>query len=467
LTRANERCAALVLAGFALGCINVGALQVTTDGGFSCEPSNPAGCPTGFTCDSKTATCTSDARDGATDTSNPDASFDVGGACVAPIPGCTPDPHFTPCDPSCQMVCSCGKKCSVNTLGSPTCNALAGDVPRYEGESCTQVSAGTAAQTDDCVAGTLCLNESCGNTCVRLCRTDDDCPLSKCTLALTGTFKACDVAAIACNPVRALGASQCPEAAQGCYLSADVADRTICDCPRGSNSVGAACTDSRDCQSGLVCADSTGAGEPRCQPACSLTATPNGCPSTQSCHALKGSKKFGYCAEGSPGAIGLGEICVPGTGDNCAAGLICLQEACGNGLGRCYRHCATNDQCGSSLCQVPIVDSQGADTGLEACDVAPRVCDPITNTGCPSSAFNCYYTSVDQTVCDCPTGTGKAGDRCVIYSDCAAGLVCVAGGTGISTPQCLIACQTASPSCPTNTRCVAIAAGAKYGYCGG
>ena len=34
----------------------------------------------------------------------------------------------------------------------------------------------------------------------------------------------------------------------------------------------------------------------------------------------------------------MGELCALGA-DDCAPGLACLREACGNDLGRCYRFC--------------------------------------------------------------------------------------------------------------------------------
>jgi hypothetical protein len=168
------------------------------------------------------------------------------------------------------------------------------------------------------------------------------------------------------------------------------------------------------------------------------------------------------------GTMKLGEICTLGNADNCGAGLICLQEVCGNGLGRCYRHCSTTDQCEGTICQIPIEDAMGKDTGFRTCDVPGQACDPVNNTGCPSPALNCYLTSANQTLCDCPNNPAQMGmnnDPCTIYSDCAAGFVCISGVGGVPGAHCHFTCNVASPSCPSG-RCIPAGTGAMYGYCG-
>jgi hypothetical protein len=91
-----------------------------------------------------------------------------------------------------------------------------------------------------------------------------------------------------------------------------------------------------------VCTDLPAAGQ-ACNPACQT-----GCDCGR-CNVVNGVPK---CVPS--GSVKLGEICKFGNDDNCAPGLICLQEACGNGLGRCYRHCARSDQCAGSICQFQI-----------------------------------------------------------------------------------------------------------------
>jgi hypothetical protein len=170
------------------------------------------------------------------------------------------------------------------------------------------------------------------------------------------------------------------------------------------------------------------------------------------------------------GTAKLGDACKAGAGDNCGPGLICLREACGNGLARCYKHCTKNDQCGGSFCQIAINDDMDKPTGFLVCDVAPRTCDPVTNTGCPDPALKCYLSGSSDTTCDCPSNPAKpakAGDDCRIYNDCDGGLVCVSGVGGVTTPKCRYACNVAAPSCPNNAICVPVGTNAKYGYCNG
>jgi hypothetical protein len=173
------------------------------------------------------------------------------------------------------------------------------------------------------------------------------------------------------------------------------------------------------------------------------------------------------------GTVQLGDVC-DANADNCAPGLICLLEMCGNGLARCYRHCTSNDQCGGSACTIPIDNNAGAATGFMTCDVPPRDCDPLAvgASGCPDPALNCYLTNASETLCDCPSNPGKQGmnnDPCTIYNDCASGFICIALGQQ-TAPRCHFVCDIAQPSCPSNgdggmQTCMPAGPGAKYGYC--
>jgi hypothetical protein len=201
------------------------------------------------------------------------------------------------------------------------------------------------------------------------------------------------------------------------------------------------------------CQDDPRSGE-LCNPTCQ-----KGCECNR-CNVLLST---GHAACVPAGPAKLGDLCKPGADDNCGAGLICLKETCGNNLGRCYKHCTTNDQCNGSVCTVSIADTRGQDTGYKTCDVPPTECDPVNNTGCPSPAFNCYVTSASLTLCDCPgpNAGGKNGDACTYYRDCAPGYVCigVAGGSF----QCRFACSVANPACPVGSTCTAMVG--KYGFC--
>jgi hypothetical protein len=173
------------------------------------------------------------------------------------------------------------------------------------------------------------------------------------------------------------------------------------------------------------------------------------------------------------GTVPLGDVCALGGADNCAPGFICLQEECGNALGRCYQFCTKDAQCMEAICQIAVDDPDGGgDTGFRTCDVPTRVCDPINNTGCPNPALNCYFTSLNKTLCDCPSKTvGKNDAPCTIYSDCAPGYVCVTLLNVETTPHCHFACEVANPACPAGSAdggtagCMPVTPGAMYGYC--
>ncbi|HET6282572.1 MAG TPA: hypothetical protein VFH73_16530 [Polyangia bacterium] len=164
------------------------------------------------------------------------------------------------------------------------------------------------------------------------------------------------------------------------------------------------------------------------------------------------------------GAKTVGQVCNL-SADDCSAGLICLQEACGGGtLGRCYKYCSKADQCGGPSCQIPVLAPGNQETGFLVCDVAAQDCDPVAKTGCPSPSLNCYLTSANQTLCDCPNRAGMLGEACTIYSDCATGLVCVSNLAGLAGSRCAQICSQQSPNCPAAMHC--IPSGMKYGYCG-
>jgi len=176
------------------------------------------------------------------------------------------------------------------------------------------------------------------------------------------------------------------------------------------------------------------------------------------------------------GTAKLGQLCTStSAGDSCGPGLICLQESCGNGLARCYRHCTVDAQCTNTICTIPIEDAAGADTGFKTCDVPPQTCDPINNAGCPDPALNCYLTGDNLTLCDCPQNAdpkkqGMNGATCTIYSDCAPGFLCISNVGGLAGPHCHFECNVMNKSCPAEgdggfMQCVPVVVGAMYGYC--
>jgi hypothetical protein len=210
------------------------------------------------------------------------------------------------------------------------------------------------------------------------------------------------------------------------------------------------------CSLAPLCLDQPAAGD-MCSPSCQT-----GCDCGR-CNVVNGKPA---CV--ASGKVKLGEVCTPGSTDNCAPGLFCRKEICGNGLARCYRHCTTNDECDGSACTIPIDDGSGAATPYTTCDVPASTCDPVANSGCPDPALNCYLTSANQRLCDCPGSAtpGKNNAACTIYSDCDAGYVCISGVDGQTTPHCHFACNVAAPSCAVGTHCIPSSTGATYGYCG-
>jgi hypothetical protein len=163
------------------------------------------------------------------------------------------------------------------------------------------------------------------------------------------------------------------------------------------------------------------------------------------------------------GTGALGQVCTPER-DNCQAGFICLLEACGSQLGRCYRHCATAAQCpDGTSCEIPILNAAGTDTGFRTCGLAPQACDPIAKTGCPAAALGCYLDSAGSTICDCPSNAAVEGGACNTYNDCAAGLTCVGGSGTQGGSQCRPICLQSKPTCATGKTCLAV--GSTYGYC--
>jgi hypothetical protein len=206
-----------------------------------------------------------------------------------------------------------------------------------------------------------------------------------------------------------------------------------------------------------LCADGPAAGE-ACSPSCQ-----RGCPCGQRCNVIDGKPA---CV--ATGTVKLGDLCNPNA-DNCAAGLICLLETCGNGLARCYQHCTKDQQCSGTACTINIEDTNGTATKYFTCDVPPRACNPVDGGGCPSLSFNCYLTSANQTLCDCPAAKqGKNNDGCSLYNECAPGFICISGVDGQTTPHCHFVCdvsQGAKGCTSAEPVCTPSVVGAKFGYC--
>jgi hypothetical protein len=211
-------------------------------------------------------------------------------------------------------------------------------------------------------------------------------------------------------------------------------------------------------QAAPLCQDAPRAGS-ACSPACQI-----GC----QCGRCNVSGLDAICAP-FIGPKKLGEVCASDR-DDCGPGLICLLEACGDRLARCYRHCNSAAQCtGGAACETPILTSAGADTGFLTCDLAPQDCDPTAATaaatGCPNAALGCYVGPAGAAFCDCPAGALHENDACNAFNDCAPGLTC-ASGSGVSGRRCRPVCLVANPTtCASAQQCVGN--GGKYGFCRG
>jgi hypothetical protein len=118
------------------------------------------------------------------------------------------------------------------------------------------------------------------------------------------------------------------------------------------------------------------------------------------------------------------------SGDNCAAGLVCVDFP-GDGA-KCRRPCFVRGQCPTgSGCVVTTTSGTTAtfDIGtypLRAC-YADVGCDPVMQTVC-SGGKACYLSGADDqgrvTACLTPQSTGTAGASCNGIAGCAGGFRC-------------------------------------------
>ncbi len=212
-------------------------------------------------------------------------------ACYAPVAGCSADPTKM-CDPVCQSGCmGCHVKCSANTAGTLTCNAVPQNTrTRALLEPCDITSGGTTAQTDNCGPGLVCLMDGCGTRCYQFCNGDNDCTNAPCSLNAGGGVKVCDVPSSTCDPSKGGNVDGCGTAMDSiaCYLSPTVKDRTFCDCPVLGGPPNTACSGSRDCFPGLVCANQ------QCRQACDLSRGSADC-LMGTCTSVNLSAKWGFC----------------------------------------------------------------------------------------------------------------------------------------------------------------------------
>jgi hypothetical protein len=209
------------------------------------------------------------------------------------------------CDPVCQTgSCNwCTEKCSYVYAASQgeAAPACVGTGPKVFPEGCTITFADNGQQSDDCVAGAICVPPFLGaspNYCFNLCRRQSDClwgvPCNPRKLLGGGEVLVCDPQPDQCG----LDGKCCDPLAPGscgdnryCFLVAPDAghSRTVCEFSYEDGHDGSACTTARDCRMMNACVDSA------CRQVCSTSAD---CPLGQSC--MPWGAEYGTCLPTSP-----------------------------------------------------------------------------------------------------------------------------------------------------------------------
>jgi hypothetical protein len=231
------------------------------------------------------------------------------------------------------------------------------------------------------------------------------------------------------------------------------------------------------CAPGDVCPDgfhcgpdkhcySPGAGPP-CEstppvPSCTNAAIGGACnPICQSgcdcgwCTVASGATS---CTTEPKGTKNIGDICDPAKDADCALGLFCRPECQTTTIGRCYKFCASSDDCAAPT----TCNTSSPTSPISLCSLPDPNCDPVALTGCPPSqnTLACYGNGAGQ-ACDC-IGSAQQGDECAFTHQCRPGLTCVSPGAGIPA--------TCQPVCRSNGDCTPPAicnnsAGGSNGYC--
>jgi hypothetical protein len=193
---------------------------------------------------------------------------------------------------------------------------------------------------------------------------------------------------------------------------------------------GAACLNSGECASGLLCADGV-----CCNSAC------NGI-----CESCTQAGHVGTCTPQPAGNPAAGHGTCPGT-----AGGVCGDQCDGTTRTSCT-YPPTSTVCSAQSCSGQTLTKSASCTG--AFGTPAGTCPAASTSNC--APFKCNAAGTDcATTClvntDCTTGyrcsggscvsTGAAGASCSVPSDCSSGLSCVNG-----------ACCTSS-SCPTGYSC--------------
>jgi hypothetical protein len=164
----------------------------------------------------------------------------------------------------------------------------------------------------------------------------------------------------------------------------------------------------------------------------------SGCAAGERCTiGTQGGAPKDLCFPIAANPIAEGGACMPvtmgnRTGDDCAAGLACVNYP-GDGS-KCRVPCFQRADCPSGDgCVVPTTSGTTAPFDASTLTIALRAChaddgcDPVAQTGC-TSGTGCYLSGSDDFgrlgVCLVPQKQGMNGATCMVVADCAPGFRC-------------------------------------------
>ena len=265
------------------------------NGKLLCGPSNA--CPDDYSCVEGHCWSGGVVTDGGSTNDGP--PLDV--AC-SPLPACSPT-ETGACAPACPAACSCQEKCTITGSGVAACQKITGGhQPR---DTCTVKNYGLPTQSDDCAAGSVCIQPDPTDNrawCFAFCDSDATCDHARCVPRPIGPAtagspmaKVCDVPFVDCDPFTNLG---CTTERPYCYLTppdpSTGASRTVCEYLSGVVASGEACSSWRDCFPTLVCPSAEGdpsrPGVGRCAAPCNAS---KACTVIGSCRTY--GANYGYC----------------------------------------------------------------------------------------------------------------------------------------------------------------------------
>ena len=304
---------------------------------------------------------------------------------------------------------------------------------------------------------------------------------SKIQLGALGVLLTTMTIAACYNPNIQSGKLQCSSSGQPCprgFTCQVGANANVCVKSSGSDGTGGGggggmcVTPIAECVSGR---SSSGGCDEICQ---------TGCACNERCSVVGESIA---CVPDGRGRGMVGESCtVKGKSDDCAPGLLCLEEVAAVCGARCARFCATDADCAAGAhCAVKLLNEDGEETLIRVCDVPAEACNPIYGeaskchrTDRPNT-YGCYVSDIeypDEAVCDCVTINEttkqplKENEVCGFQRGCEPGLFCV-DRTRSRVGKCLRVCPLKSPVeavkiCGLGVECLQIGKSKLWGTCG-